>query len=886
MPSEDMSQIQQALHSQSASAVPTDNAGTSMVSAKIMTTIERVRDRISPVWPLRDYVAVNPYAGFSDQGFLQVRETLRTLSDLELLMPVDYYRSQFQDGEIARTDISNAVDELVADGVEGAERIDVNQVIALLRERPTPGPTSDSEFRSLGNPDRTLYRFVETLDRHTDSDWSRLVEDEISKQCATHYDQGQATWRSRGRGLPLYLAWRTEKLHDRTFELMGIADFRNLVGSLPHQAETAVELLLGLLGLPECLWEDYLLCAALAMPGWSSWTSYQNREACFAGSESSDFAALLAMQLAYEVALSRHLNFHIDWNSLALRHQANRARAKYPTDHDLLRYALLRASEIAWRNRLLGRLRCPLRIKGAEVPSFQPFDDTIHSTPPATPKLAQMVFCIDVRSERIRRNLELAASNIETYGFAGFFGLPIEPVELGCQTGVPNVPALIEPQFKVHNHIHSDPEGTKEATEKRGALRWMRQAWKEFQTSAISSFAFVESTGLWFGPKLIARTFGWNTRSNSRFDGVKRSQQTLLAPSLESLTRQGISLDQQVDLAESILRGIGITRDFGRLVVLCGHACQVENNPLQAGLDCGACGGHSGEPNARLAAKLLNDTKVREGLAGRGIQLSDQTHFLAGVHNTTTDHIEYFDLDSLPPSHTDDFESVVDATANATRQTRRDRLPLLPGPNPNDLDRRSVDWSEVRPEWGLAGNAAFIVAPRSRTRGGSLDGRSFLHSYDYRSDEGFGVLEQIMTAPMVVANWINLQYYASTVDPLHFGSGNKTVHNVVGRFGILSGNGGDLMTGLPWQSVHDGTQYQHHPMRLLSVIEAPCEAIDNVIAKHDTVANLIRHGWLQLVASTETGFYRYTEIGRWEAVLTHDTNPVDRPVCQDETPTN
>ena len=59
-----------------------------------------------------------------------------------------------------------------------------------------------------------------------------------------------------------------------------------------------------------------------------------------------------------------------------------------------------------------------------------------------------------------------------------------------------------------------------------------------------------------------------------------------------------------------------------------------------------------------------------------------------------------------------------------------------------------------------------------------------------------------MTAPMIVAHWINMQYFASTVDNDHFGSGNKTIHNVVGRFGILSGNGGDLMTGLPWQSLH------------------------------------------------------------------------------------
>ena len=44
-------------------------------------------------------------------------------------------------------------------------------------------------------------------------------------------------------------------------------------------------------------------------------------------------------------------------------------------------------------------------------------------------------------------------------------------------------------------------------------------------------------------------------------------------------------------------------------------------------------------------------------------------------------------------------------------------------------------------------------------------GRAFLHDYDWRHDEGFGVLELIMTAPVVVASWISLQYYGSTVAP-------------------------------------------------------------------------------------------------------------------------
>jgi hypothetical protein len=54
------------------------------------------------------------------------------------------------------------------------------------------------------------------------------------------------------------------------------------------------------------------------------------------------------------------------------------------------------------------------------------------------------------------------------------------------------------------------------------------------------------------------------------------------------------------------------------------------------------------------------------------------------------------------------------------------------------------------------------------------------------------VLELIMTAPVVVASWISLQYYGSSVAPEAFGGGNKLIHNVVGGIGVVEGNGGSL----------------------------------------------------------------------------------------------
>jgi len=178
-------------------------------------------------------------------------------------------------------------------------------------------------------------------------------------------------------------------------------------------------------------------------------------------------------------------------------------------------------------------------------------------------------------------------------------------------------------------------------------------------------------------------------------------------------------------------------------------------------------------------------------------------------------------------------------------------------------EQRSRDWSELRPEWGLAGNASFIIAPRQRTQHLHLSGRAFLHSYDFRQDTDGKILELIMTAPMVVASWINLQYYASSVDNRHFGSGNKAIHNVVGQFGVFEGNGGDLMTGLPWQSIYDGHQLQHEPLRLSVMIEAPRHAIDRIVHQHRSIRDLIDHAWISLSALEDGQVHRYQSGRGW-----------------------
>jgi uncharacterized protein YbcC (UPF0753/DUF2309 family) len=337
---------------------------------------------------------------------------------------------------------------------------------------------------------------------------------------------------------------------------------------------------------------------------------------------------------------------------------------------------------------------------------------------------------------------------------------------------------------------------------------------------------------------------------------------------MERMTRTGFTLNEQIFTVETALKMMGLTQNFARLVLFCGHGGDVLNNPYESALDCGACGGHSGKSNARVLAAMANTREVREGLAKNGILIPSDTCFIAGEHITTTDEVRLFDLEDVSTLHRTDLDRLMNDLKEAGVRTGRERLARLPQTRPvsspaqvtSEVQRWGGHWSQVRPEWGLSGNAALIIGRRKLTRGMTLEGRAFLHSYDYRDDDTGRLLEIIMTGPQVVAQWINMEHYFSTVDNDIYGSGSKIYHNVVGRFGVMSGPSSDLRVGLSAEAVMNGTRPYHEPMRLLVVIEAPRERIDAIIPRHPFLQQYYDNEWVQLVALDPGDRYSYRHL--------------------------
>ncbi|WP_349358951.1 DUF2309 domain-containing protein [Stappia sp.] len=798
--------------------------------------------RVAPLWPLKTFVAVNPYFGLADKTFASAATRLARVAGARTTQDRAVYRAALEAGEITPADLLAAR--------QTVDHPDLPRDAEALARMAAAAPAAPPEM---------LPTIADLAGARAGKLWTELVTERISAHAAAFFDEGQAGWTSPVKGDGLYAGWRAEAAIDRTPDLAGLKGARAAIARLPETPEAVLAAAASTLGLEGAALELYFHRLLMSVGGWAAYARHKVWQSELAGESDPTLIELLAIRAGWDLAiLEADARLGETWQS---------ARAAYAApdapDADLALDCLLQAAfDRAAERRLAATFA---RTATASAPDA----DSDLDTGAGTRKAVQAVFCIDVRSEVYRRALESVAPRVETIGFAGFFGFAIEYVRFGETRGAAQCPVLLTPQKLVCEAVDGADEGAiaRRLTE-RGLTARIGAAWSSFKLAAVSSFAFVETLGLAYLGKLV--TDGLGLRASADGDPALKPQ---IAPGEIAGRASGFSLAERIDAAEGVLKAMSLTENFARLVLLAGHGSTTVNNPHASGLDCGACGGHTGEANARVGAAILNDPQVREGLAERGIAIPTDTVFLAGLHDTTTDRLTLFDRDSVPASHAGDVADLLRWAEDAGRLTRAERagrLPLAPGADAQTgVLARAANWAETRPEWGLAGCSSFIAAPRGRTAALDLGGSAFLHSYDWRKDTGFGTLELILTAPVVVASWINLQYYASSVDNAVFGSGNKVLHNVVGGIGVLEGGGGDLRVGLPWQSVHDGERLMHAPKRLKVVVEAPQEAILDVIARHALLRDLFDNGWVTLFALGEDGRIA----ARYAGELTFETLP-------------
>ncbi len=818
---------------------------------------------IAPTWPLDQAIAVNPHWERIAMPVRQVAARMAVLGGMRVFPSRTRLRQAWEDGRIRLDDVQQALGDV--DAAREAGMTAADWLAEMQRDR---------------FPQR-LPLLIDVLDRRATGGsllpWPQAIAHQVSQTCAAFFDEHQADW-SPATPASLYDFWRDTLEHDHGIGiLMGIPDLGRRLDALPRSRQEAEAWVLARLGLPEAAWADYLEAVLLTVNGWASWCAYLSWQARLAPQSASQPADHLRDLLAIRLA----------WGALVLDGQGDRAsqRSFESVKAAWHQVALLLAKadaelvadevgqcalEVAYQRELVQRL------SGAGA------------APPAPRSIeVQAAFCIDVRSEPMRRAVEAFHPGVQTIGFAGFFGVPMAYTPLATQARRPQLPGLLAPTIDVSEGPwlpdasagadHREPawaQGGPEGLLARviGSRRMhfdRASSWNAATQWPGSAYSFVEAAG-W---SYLGKLGRWLKPSADR--ARERDDLYGLAPKYHAICRPmllGLDLQARVELACRVLHAMGLDDRLAGIVVLVGHGSQSANNAHAAALDCGACCGQTGEVNARVLAQLLNDGSVRAGLTGLGLQIPSHTVFVAALHNTTTDEVEWFDTDLLPPEIQTPWKRLQQAFVQAGDQVRRERaasLALDPGAPAeklvSDFRRRANDGAQTRPEWGLAGNAAFIIAARERSAATVLAGRAFLHDYDARRDEDGSVLELLMTAPMLVTHWINWQYHASTCEPDRLGSGNKVLHNVVGgRLGVFEGNGGDLRIGLSRQSLHDGTRWVHEPLRLTVVIDAPAERIAAIASRHPVVQHLVNHHWLHLWRFADAGgFERYVQ-GAWQ----------------------
>ncbi|MFP3254353.1 MAG: DUF2309 domain-containing protein [Hydrogenobaculum sp.] len=921
-------------------------------------------------WPMTTFISRNPLMGFEDMPFREGLKKASKLFKAKVYMPSSYYVELYKDG-IIKKDVfeENLLEELRKIGLENyfqeAKTFMVDISPSLDEYKKVPKDLDEAILKHVKTKDNistTYYQkgvlglieelcedmiLCEIVDAVFDKNYTDIIEKEIVEFIARFLDEGQTTMSMPERERGMFEAF---KLYE------GIKETLN--------EESFVEKHINFLNPSDI--ERYILNHFVKDFGWSSFIKYRSeaQDYYFQIKYPSSMMAYLAIRLYFEhkylkKAPIKNFDAFRDFASknpyyvvLKLLKAKNMLYPKFLDEIELgkdykaifeeyLNYrevqrASLLQNVIYAMSLYLDNPKALIElvefleeeegyiwlvsledsyIKDLSKEFLMAKERELKSN------LATAIFCIDVRSEAIRRNLE-RFGHYNTYGVAGFFGTPIAFIEFDKGHEIYSCPVIMKPEKIV---LELPKESHKEYEQKKNINYTFKKILESLKNNPYTPFFMVEAMGWLFGINLFGKTlfpgltqklmknvkaqkpdttftidklseqeieeyakrffvekiqeaYHEAYKKNLKYKDALEILNTILnekayfdAKFLELLKTKynvtkeayefqkqklsmiGYTPEEQVSLVYNFLKLIGFTKDFPKFVFLFGHGSTSDNNPFESALDCGACGGNNGLANVRVLARIANKKYVKEALALKGIFIPEDTVFIPGIHDTTTDELELYDLDFVPETHRAYLNKVLEDFKLASQKTREERAKMLPyADNPEKIFIRAIDWSETRPEWGLSKNMGAYVGKRSSTQNLALKNRVFMQSYDWEIDKDGSILKNILAGPYLIGEWINLEYYFSTTDNEKLGAGSKVYHNVVGKVGVWTGNYGDLRTGLPYQTVYvDGKPY-HEPMRLLVFVEAPIEKVMEAAKSVPKALELVLNEWTRVIIIDKT----------------------------------
>lgn len=717
-------------------------------------------------------------------------------------------------------------------------------------------------------------------------DLDRIIHPPLIRLVGAYLDQGIAYWPMPGREHGLLVASRRIMAQPLAVYRRHLAGARAEFLRQEAQAMDAEAVVLDALErleVPEDEWESFLTAELLPLRGWAGMVRMLENDVSLAPHDRVRCSLLefVALRLTYTLAALQDLmGDTAAWRRVPVSAPRTDRLTPVARFFDVAQLIGLASHEIAGlaeadferlqleiaacneteRRRLLHLAYERRHERGILIPLAK--HRALPPLPVAGDRLAaQVLFCIDEREESFRRALEEVDPNIETVGAAGFFGVAIHYAGLDEAGGVSLCPVVVTPahavrEVAVGDHAHLQAK-----------RQWLRRAWARVtRNTFISSRTLVRG---WISTACLGflslfplifrvlspRSYGRLIRRlNRAFLPEPKTELTFMRDDAESRDATtgllgGFTEQEMAERVLSVLGPAGLQRAHARLVVVLGHGSTSLNNPYESAYCCGACGGRTGAPNARVFAIMANRPGVRAVLRGRGIVIPEDTWFLGGYHDTCSDDIEFFDTDLLPASHRGDLNRVQQSLDRARVLNADERVRRFGTAGPGirgeralrHVQARAEHIAEPRPEYGHCTNAVAFVGRRAHTRGLFLDRRAFLTSYDPDADPTDQALARVLAAVVPVCAGINLEYYFSTVDNEVYGSGTKLPHNITGLVGVMNGFQGDLRTGLPLQTVE-----LHEPVRVLFVVETTPQRLMAVVRANPELVEFVGNRWIRL----------------------------------------
>lgn len=770
--------------------------------------------------PLKDFVHHNTLHAFQHLPFHQALKQAKTQVGYKGYLPLESYRNLYREGKIKGVILKNVLEDHFG-------KTEANHwVVKLL----------DQSYHEIQNPKVGSLRAHWKSDYHFNLD--KVVHPFLFRILSAYLDQGISIWSFPIEAKGFLEAIRGLQAQSYSSILKGKRAL-----DLLKNPDLSLELLLEILvGNPESYgW--YLFDQQFAHPGWSGMVSVlESQPESLLDSKKICLEDVIKFECLLEIdALDQ--KFGENWNPIGHRFPYRTAELfeNSPFEElDLVLQCWQEAFEWSYYDEVLaGISSVDASPKSPDAPSFQ------------------ALFCIDDRECSTRRHLEYIDPECATFGTPGFF----------------NVEFYFQPEFgKFHTKSCPAPVTPKYLIKESANHKKLAKDAHFHQNShsLIRGWVSAQTLGFWSAVKLVGNILKPSSSALEVSSFKHMDPKGTLTIEYQGLEENGLQVgfkvEEMADRVEGLLRSIGLLDRFSPLVYLIGHGASSINNTHYAGYDCGACCGRPGSVNARVAAFMANHPKVRQILSLRGIEIPESTQFLGGLHDTTKDEIEYFDLDILSPEnlalHEENQAKFTQALDfNALERSRR--FDTLKKDKPiiglhEAVKKRAFSLFEPRPEYNHATNALCIISRKSTIKGLFFDRRAFLNSYDYRKDPEGKALAKILGAAAPVCGGINLEYYFSRMDPDKLGAGTKLPHNVMGLIGVANGADGDLRTGLPYQMVEI-----HDPIRLMMIVEQYPEVVMNVIQSNPATYEWIKNYWVHFVVidpATKT-FLRFKDEG-------------------------